>query len=224
MWLKCLIWYLQILYVDCIKRSCLDSRKCVFSEIRKLLYHNLLNSVRNPNFRSNFLATFSLWGICKLECSCKIFKFYLVLTWSDIFSLVNLTVWKVPVFRCNLLIRNRGYIELETSVSWSFIKNIKTAINYFFTKVSQIIFPYFSLDKFSGTLGYVKHWVFCIPKMSLRIKATGIQCNVRLIYCVDKFSPRMPCQMGLRWYVRWHARILIGQSPSSLPIGMVFEP
>jgi hypothetical protein len=34
---------------------------------------------------------------------------------------------------------------------------------------------------------------------------------------------RMPCQMGLRWYVRWQARILIGQSPSFLPIGMVFE-
>jgi hypothetical protein len=29
----------------------------------------------------------------------------------------------------------------------------------------------------------------------------------------DKFSPRMPCQMGLRWYV-WQARILIGQSHS----------
>jgi hypothetical protein len=39
----------------------------------------------------------------------------------------------------------------------------------------------------------------------------------------DNFSPRMPCQMGFRWNVRWQARILIGQSCSPLPIGMVFE-
>jgi hypothetical protein len=40
---------------------------------------------------------------------------------------------------------------------------------------------------------------------------------------VQNFSPRMPCQMGLRWYVRWQARFLIGQSRSLLPIGMAFE-
>jgi hypothetical protein len=33
----------------------------------------------------------------------------------------------------------------------------------------------------------------------------------------------MPCQMGLRWYVRCQAKILIGQSRSPLQIGMAFE-
>jgi hypothetical protein len=32
------------------------------------------------------------------------------------------------------------------------------------------------------------------------------------VYSVDNFSLRMPCQMGLRWYVRWQARILMGMA------------
>jgi hypothetical protein len=49
-------------------------------------------------------------------------------------------------------------------------------------------------------------------------KTRGRKSRVRV-----PLSPRMPCQMRLRWYVRWQARILIGQSHSSLPIGMEFE-
>jgi hypothetical protein len=36
-------------------------------------------------------------------------------TRSDIFGLENLRVWQIPVFRYGLLMRNPGYIELETS-------------------------------------------------------------------------------------------------------------
>jgi hypothetical protein len=35
-------------------------------------------------------------------------------TWSDIFTLENLSVWQIPVFRYALLMRHRGYIEIET--------------------------------------------------------------------------------------------------------------
>jgi hypothetical protein len=53
------------------------------------------------------------------------------------------------VFRYGLLFRNRRYIEFETleKQRLSYIRNIKTAINYFFTNVSYIIYPYFSSEK-----------------------------------------------------------------------------
>jgi hypothetical protein len=50
----------------------------------------------------------------------------------------NLSVWKIPVFHYyGLLIINREYIEFETLKKqfWSYLRNIKTAINYFFTNV-----------------------------------------------------------------------------------------
>jgi hypothetical protein len=36
--------------------------------------------------------------------------------------------WQIPVFRYGLLIRNQGYIELETleNLCWSYLRNIKT--------------------------------------------------------------------------------------------------
>jgi membrane protease subunit (stomatin/prohibitin family) len=46
----------------------------------------------------------------------------------------NLSVWKIPVFHYyGLLMRNREYIEVETlkKQSWSYLRNIKTAINNF---------------------------------------------------------------------------------------------
>jgi hypothetical protein len=42
------------------------------------------------------------------------------------------------------------------------------------------------------------------------------------VYWSDNFNPRMPFQMGLSWYVRCKARILIGQSRSPFQIGMAF--
>jgi hypothetical protein len=41
--------------------------------------------------------------------------------------------WQIPVFRYGLLMRNRGYLELETleKPCCSYLGNIKTAINYF---------------------------------------------------------------------------------------------
>jgi hypothetical protein len=39
----------------------------------------------------------------------------------------------------------------------------------------------------------------------------------------DNFIPRMPCQIGLRWRVSRQARILIGQSRSPLPIGILLR-
>jgi hypothetical protein len=61
---------------------------------------------------------------------------------SDIFGLENLSVRKIPVFRYSLLMRIRGYIEFEPSEKqcWN-LWNIKTAVNYMFTKVSHIICP-----------------------------------------------------------------------------------
>jgi D-mannonate dehydratase len=35
-------------------------------------------------------------------------------SWTDIFRLENLSVWQIPVFCYGLLMRNRGYIQLET--------------------------------------------------------------------------------------------------------------
>jgi hypothetical protein len=60
-------------------------------------------------------------------------------------SLEKLSVWQIPVFRYGLLMRNRGYIEFETleKQRWSYLWNIKTALNCLFTNVSHIIYPYF---------------------------------------------------------------------------------
>jgi hypothetical protein len=38
---------------------------------------------------------------------------------------------KISVFRYGLLMRNRGCIEFETLQCWPYLRNIKTAINYF---------------------------------------------------------------------------------------------
>jgi hypothetical protein len=50
--------------------------------------------------------------------------------------LENVSVWQIPVFRYGLLMRNLGYIEFETvEKQWSYLRNIKTAINYFFLQM-----------------------------------------------------------------------------------------
>jgi hypothetical protein len=51
----------------------------------------------------------------------------------DIFRPKNLSIWQISVFRYGLLMRNRGYIKLETlnKQCWPYLRNIKTAINYF---------------------------------------------------------------------------------------------
>jgi hypothetical protein len=43
------------------------------------------------------------------------------------------SVCQIPVFRYGLLMRNRGYIEFETleKQCWSYLRIIKTALNYF---------------------------------------------------------------------------------------------
>jgi hypothetical protein len=53
--------------------------------------------------------------------------------------------------------KSRIYIEFETleKQCWSFLRNIKTATN-----VLHITYPYFSQEKFGGTLGFAKHWDF----------------------------------------------------------------
>jgi hypothetical protein len=40
----------------------------------------------------------------------------------------------------------KGYFEFETSEKqcWSYLRNIKAAINYLFANVSHITYPYFS--------------------------------------------------------------------------------
>jgi hypothetical protein len=66
-----------------------------------------------------------------------------------------------------------------------------------------------------------KHAVFYLPvhykmlAIVMRESLASVQ-KYHLMYRSDKFSSRMPCQMGLKWYVRWLARILIGQ-PCSGP-------
>jgi hypothetical protein len=89
-------------------------------------------------------------------------------TGSDIFRLENRSVWQIPVFRYGLLMRNRGYIELEKQC-WSYLRNIETAINFFFV-----------YERFAQNLSRISHrkiWLnigicqtlgFSILKMSPR--------------------------------------------------------
>jgi hypothetical protein len=50
---------------------------------------------------------------------------------------------------------------------WSYLRNIMTAIDYFFfTKILHIIYPYFSEETFGWTLGFANHWEIFILKMS----------------------------------------------------------
>jgi hypothetical protein len=52
---------------------------------------------------------------------------------SDIFRLENLSVWRIPAFRYGLPMINLGHNEFETleKPCRPYLRNIKTAINYF---------------------------------------------------------------------------------------------
>jgi hypothetical protein len=86
-------------------------------------------------------------SVCPHAFSLCVFAFITLLhSGSDICRLENLSVEQIPVFCYGWLMRNWGYIEFETleKLCWSYLRNIKTTINYFVTNVSHIIYPYFS--------------------------------------------------------------------------------
>jgi hypothetical protein len=78
-----------------------------------------------------------------------------VYTRSYIFRLENLSVWQIPVFCYGSLVRDRGYIELELLENhfWSYLRNIKTAINYFFYKCFAHNLPIFLVGKIWLNIG-----------------------------------------------------------------------
>jgi hypothetical protein len=78
-------------------------------------------------------------------------------------------IWlNIPVLYYGLLLRNRGYIEFETleKQCWSYLRNIKTAINYFFYKHFAHNLPIFLLDKIWLNIGICQTLGFSILKMS----------------------------------------------------------
>jgi hypothetical protein len=86
-----------------------------------------------------------------------------------------------------LLIRNREYIEFETLKKqfWSYLRNIKTTINYFFTNVLLKIYPNVSEN-------LAEHWD--LPNTGIfysKDVASGTILNSLLfshfekIYCLD---------------------------------------
>jgi hypothetical protein len=110
----------------------------------------------------HFLLNLSGWdGRLKSE---KIIKW----ASSDIFRLENLSVWQIPVFRHSLLTRNPGYIEFEMLEKqwWSYLRNIKTAINYFFYKRYTHNLSLFLTGKFWLNIGICQTLGFSILKMS----------------------------------------------------------
>jgi hypothetical protein len=80
----------------------------------------------------------------------------------DIFRLENLNVCQLPVFRYGLLMRNRGYIEFETleKQCWSYIRNIKTAVNYFYTYFTDNL-PIFLIGKIWQNIGICQTLGWC---------------------------------------------------------------
>jgi hypothetical protein len=102
--------------------------------------------------------------------------------WSDIFGLENLSVWQIKVFQCDLLMRNWGYIECETweKQCWSYLRNIRTAINYFFYKRFAHNLLIFLIGNIWLNIGICQTLGFSILKMS-PLKSKGI---ISLVNCV----------------------------------------
>jgi hypothetical protein len=91
---------------------------------------------------------------------------------SDIFRLENFSVWQIPVFRFGLLMRNRGYIEFGTmgKQCLSYLRNIKTAINYFLLLhflhfAPNLPKPIFLIEKIWMNIGICQTLGFSILKM-----------------------------------------------------------
>jgi hypothetical protein len=78
-----------------------------------------------------------------------------------------------------LLIRNREYIEFETLKKqfWSYVRNIKTAINYFFYKRFAQNLPKFLLRK-----NLAEHWDLPTGIFYSKDVATGINLGLCTMY------------------------------------------
>jgi hypothetical protein len=100
--------------------------------------------------------------------------FVYCICWSDIFRLENLSVWQIPVFRDGLLMRNRGYSECETLEKWcwSYLRNIKAAINYFYKNFPHNL-TIFLIGKMFPNIGIFQTLGFSILKMSPQDNSVG---------------------------------------------------
>jgi hypothetical protein len=82
-------------------------------------------------------------------------------------------------------------IELETleKQCWSYLRNIKTVINYFLPNISLIIYPYFSYEKSGWTLGLPNTGIFYSKDVASALKTKwnlyedGAVSNLLILSC-----------------------------------------
>jgi hypothetical protein len=126
-------------------------------------YPYLLTSTDNWKANPTFLFT------VLLKTSISDFQYCPEATSFDRNTVLYLSVWQVPVFRYGLLMRNRGYIKFETleKQRWSYLRNIKTARNYFYKHFAKVAEHWdlpntlgFSILKMSPLLCVVVSWSY----------------------------------------------------------------